>query len=203
MPAFGGNRGGKRREDGLAPGSAEAIAADRDKEAARKRKERAERARLAQPPPLPAAGESAPGAMAPAMPGQQPVLVAAVPSTFVAWEAEKLKRLTDQVLDTIEDLDVDSFVKVATAGKLPDPVLKKLAKDSRWHPVGKGMLKSSAPRLAAKYLNKTGISAEYQEEMEFSGGAVLILKQRNALMKELREMVAELKAALAKSEEKK
>ena len=52
-PLFGGFRGGRKRKDGLAPGSSEAIEADREKD--RLRKER-QRSRSVEPPALPAAG---------------------------------------------------------------------------------------------------------------------------------------------------
>ena len=52
-PLFGGFRGGRKRKDGLAPGSPEAIEADREKD--RVRKER-QRSRQVEPPALPAAG---------------------------------------------------------------------------------------------------------------------------------------------------
>src|SRR5581483_9808460 len=53
----GGLKGGRRRDDGLVPGSKEAVAADRERDAERKRRERD--ARRGDPPALPSA--SVPG----------------------------------------------------------------------------------------------------------------------------------------------
>src|SRR5258707_9089158 len=71
-PLFGGNRGGKKRLDGLAPGSPEAIEADRKKDAERKRTRREAVQRVAEPPPLPSAGAPAPGANLAPGSGQSP-----------------------------------------------------------------------------------------------------------------------------------
>src|SRR5579872_2301004 len=52
----GGLRGGKKRDDGLVPGSPEALEADKKKDAERKRKEREEAKRATDPAPIPPVG---------------------------------------------------------------------------------------------------------------------------------------------------
>jgi len=52
-PLFGGYRGGRKRKDGLVPGSPEALAADREKDRLRKERQREREGAAAEPPPLP------------------------------------------------------------------------------------------------------------------------------------------------------
>src|SRR5579862_2754249 len=54
VPLYGGNRGGKKRRDGLVPGSPEALEADRKADRDRKQQERDSKRRLAPQPALPA-----------------------------------------------------------------------------------------------------------------------------------------------------
>ena len=201
---FGGNASGKKRADGLKPGSPAAIEADKAKDRERKRRDREARAAAAEPPPLGSApaGNAMPGAsQAPGgdFPPDNVVAFAAV----AAWEADKLKPLTDQLIGLVEDLDVSSFSKTARAGALPEKVIKKIECDSEWPRAGKLMLERSTPKLAAKWMNKTGLSAEFQDEMEFMGGCSAILISRQKLMKELRAMIEDFKAAAPPATEKK
>src|SRR5439155_22316338 len=78
VPRFGGLRGGKPRTDGLIPGSPEAAAADRERDARRKRQRR-DTVKPPEPAPLPSqaapvAGPAAtPVVRVTAHPGMSPV----------------------------------------------------------------------------------------------------------------------------------
>ena len=199
VPLFGGNASGKKRADGLKPGSPEAIAADKERDAKRKRDERAAARAAAEPAALPSAAPVSPGASpAASLPVDFGATVTA--AAVVAWEAEKLAPLTSQLIGLVEDIDVGSFTKVARAGELPEKVVKKIEADSHWPRAGKMMLERAAPKLAAKWMNQTGVSAAYQDEMELMAGLSAVIVSRQKLMKELRELVAQFKAESGKAE---
>ncbi len=100
---FGGHKGGgKKRADGLIAGSPEAIAADKAKDAERKRLDRAAKKAAALPPPLPSATGAALNApvAAPVDNAAVPPVAAGAPDgvplglvpTFVAWTGTMLAR---------------------------------------------------------------------------------------------------------------
>src|SRR4051812_5498640 len=104
VPKFGGNRGGKARTDGLAPGSPEALEADKKKD--RERKQAARKTiSVAEPPALPAAGQkgvySVPPSPGSAVPGTSGPVAQAAPAP-VPWQPETLKPLFDQLVATCE-----------------------------------------------------------------------------------------------------
>lgn len=63
--------------------------------------------------------------------------------------------------------------------------------------MAKALLKSSIPRLAAKWLNRTGISAEYQDELAVLTAVILIVKQGSSVNAHFEELVLEMKKAKA------
>jgi hypothetical protein len=114
---FGGHKGGgKKRADGLVAGSPEAIAADKEKNAARMREKRAQEKAAALPPALPSApapatnpalppaGDSGPVPAAPAdtfVPAAAVGTVATAPM-FVPWSQrvlEKPAKLLTKIID--------------------------------------------------------------------------------------------------------
>ena len=107
---FGGLRGGRKRKDGLVPGSPEALAADREKDAARKREAR-ERDRLANPDVIPSAlPSSAPATAAPAQNAAAPPAdnlgALAVPESFeaISWHSKDVEPLVNELVELTEEL---------------------------------------------------------------------------------------------------
>ncbi len=199
---FGGLRDGKRRKDGLTPGSPEAKAADRAKDAERKRLSRASQ-RGAEPPPLPSAratventpqtqaGDSGP------MPG-----IASVPGGPVPWDSQTLKPLFDQLIPTVEKLCVTKISNMATQARLPGELVRDIERDATWSEPAKKALTLSGPQLAAKYLNKTGISAENQPEVIFFTAAITIASGHAMIMKRLEKLIVIANANAQKPETK-
>lgn len=56
----------------------------------------------------------------------------------------------------------------AVKASLPTSLLKEIERDARWSNTAKTALTVSAPQVAAKWLNKAGISAENQPEVVLS-----------------------------------
>lgn len=184
----GGLPGGKPREDGLKPGSPEALAADRKKDADRKRAARAVANRLRpEPPALPSA---VPGATQ--TPGNSPAAAPGSPvdPAFVPWQADIIKPLVEDLLEAAEESRVAQFAaKCKQLGDMPK-LIKEIEGDAHFPKAAKVLLVTSLPRLAAKWLNKSGISAEYQDELAVATAFLLIIKQDRATNAKLDKLIA-------------
>lgn len=181
-PLFGGLRGGHGRKDGLIPGSPEAREADRKKDRLRKQRQRNGGVATAQPDPpalrsaVEGEAQAAPGALAvsPGVEGAPPL----------AWDAKMLAPLFEQLIPTIEDLTVHQVAVKAAKCRLPPEIVREIEADAKWSAPAKKALELSAPQVAARLLNKTGISAENQPEVIFltaissiMAGQIMILKR--------------------------
>lgn len=186
VPAFGGLRGGKARADGLVPGSKAALAADREKERVRKANQRA---RLrADPSPLPgvAPGQDTAGPMGGgAVPGGPAPAGPAMP-----WQAEALKPVFDQLLPTLEQLTMNQLAGRAEKARLPAELVREIERDARWSEPAKKALEIGCPQLAAKYLNKTGVGAEYQPEIVVGTALAAIVSTHTLLLRKLDQLIA-------------
>lgn len=162
-PLFGGLRGGRKRLDGLVPGSPEAIEADKKKERERKAKYRAQ-LKIEDPPALPSALPVVEGA--PQTVGlPQGAVPAVVVSGAVPWVASKLGPLFRRLISTAEKVLSYQITSRARKASLPSGLVKEIEIEAKWSDMSKEALQEALPELAAKYLNKTGISAEYQPEI--------------------------------------
>ncbi|HVV00140.1 MAG TPA: hypothetical protein VHH88_02185 [Verrucomicrobiae bacterium] len=185
VPLFGGRRGGRAREDGLVPGSPEAVAADRKKDRERKRSERA-----ALPDPLPAKlalpsnPMQTPGAVV------DPVPVAAPePDTFVPWDSETLRPVLSELVATIEEMDAAHVTELANQAALPKELVREIAKDARYPTAAKKGIEIGGAEMGAKYLNKAGISAKNKGEVVFATALVSIIASRRSLNKRLEKLI--------------
>ncbi len=195
MQKLGGNPGGKPRQDGFAPGSPQAIAADREKERLKKQRQR-ERKRLeTPPPPLPTAD----AAKGPPVPDQVPPQAgiegtdnppASAPG-FVPWQAEALREFTDELIDATEDARVAKLAIKCKQAHLPADLMRKVESDCKFSPVAKKGLKLSTPQVAAKLLNASGISAAYQAEAVFVTSLAMILAQGKRVTARLDRLIAQ------------
>jgi hypothetical protein len=166
VPAFGGNRGGKARKDGLAPGSQAAKEADRKRDAERKRLAREEAARVAEPPPLPSAVQTENGSVPP--PANS--LVAGAPGPAapedapVPWDPASLRPLFEELIEGAEESRVNKLRSMATKAALPDKLVAEIARDAKYSPTCKRTMILTAPNVTAKAMNRIGISGKYSDE---------------------------------------
>lgn len=187
VAAYGGNRGGRPRKDGLAPGSPEADEADRKKNRDDKRLSRQTAAKVAEPPPLPSAVTSEPGATPSPTPNLSPNAPGADPPP-VPWQPETLTGLVDQLVEAAEENRVGNYLARCAEAGLTPKLTKEIEKDAHFPPIAKTLLKQAIPRLSAKWLNRTGLSAEWQDEISVLTAIILIVKQNaqtNARFEEL------------------
>lgn len=195
----GGLRGGKKRDDGLTPGSPEAAEADRKKDAERKQRERDEaRTALEATQRLPSKLDGLPNPNA--APSGSPVAGAVSEARpFVPWTPDIVRPFTAELIPVVEAVDANGLVEDAKK-KLPEAFVKEVKKDAGWPAAAKKILDGALPRLAAKYLNKTGISAENADEVAVGSAVVMILHSRNALKDRMSKIAEELKHMQKKNE---
>ncbi len=125
-PLFGGYRGGRKRKDGLVPGSPEALAADREKDRLRKERQREREGAAAEPPPLPGVAGAAPpppGAVDPGAASGEP--------QSLPWESKLLEPLFAQLLPSLESLSVNQIAGKAAKAKLPGALVTEIERDAR------------------------------------------------------------------------
>jgi hypothetical protein len=187
-------RGGRPRQDGLTPGSPEAKEADKKRDRERKQPARQEAAKVVPPPPLPSAlaGPAGPG-QAPAAPGS-----AATPGQSAApipWRPETLTGLVDELIDAAEENTVADYLARCNEAGLTEKLTKEIVADARFPKLAKTLLKDAIPRLTAKWMNKTGISAEYQDEVSVLTALILIVKHRTSSDARFEELISEVKKA--------
>lgn len=190
MPLFGGFTGGRIRKDGLRPGSPEALAADREKDRLRKNRANAaarQSAAAANPAPLPAAvageGQTPLGGVGtgPSLPFDG--------SGVTPWDSQTLKPLFDQLLPAVEALTVRQIVERADKAKLPGAVVKEIEKDAAWAEPSRKALAVAAPQVAAKWLNKSGVSAENQPELVMGTALAAIIVGQQATLRRLDKLI--------------
>lgn len=187
VPLFGGFRGGRKRKDGLPPGSPEAIEADKEKD--RLRKERV-RVRLAGvPAPLPSAAPGAPGP-APEVGGGPDDGSGFDAATPVPWNASSLAPLFSQIIPAAESLATGQIISRAIKAKLPAQAVREIEAECKWAEPAKKALEIEWPRLAAKWLNKTGVSSENQPEVVCLSALAVIGVSHVKLLQRLDKLVA-------------
>jgi hypothetical protein len=193
VPLFGGHRGYKRREDGLVPGSPEAIEADRKKDRERKARAAAAKKAVVEPAPLPSAS---PGALGPVPPAGHSLAAAPVGEVApaVPWLPEMLKPLTDELIDAAEERRVGKFTELAREAKLSEKIVKEIGSDSEFPAVAKKGLSLSLPKVVSKWLNKLGISAENEPEITLTSSLVAIWLQGRKLEERLVKLAETAKA---------
>lgn len=196
-PLFGGYRGGRPRKDGLAPGSPEAIAADREKDRQRKARSRAAQAQ-AQPAPLPSASQAqAVPSPAPAPAGDPPPLAAPDGSAFIPWQAGMLEPLFRQLVPAAEQMSVQQITARAEKAHLDKELIADVADSAKWNAMSKKALEASGPQVAAKWLNKMGLSAENQAEVIFGTALASIVAGQVMVIKKLDKLIASANPAPA------
>lgn len=74
-------------------------------------------------------------------------------------------------------------------------LIKEIEADAHFPKSAKVILKNALPRLAAKWLNKSGISAEYQDEVACVTALLLIVQHDRKMSGKLDELIAIARAS--------
>ncbi len=152
---FGGNKG--RKPTGFKPGSPEALAAKRARDAARKRQERAVKAAAEAPPPLP--GSTAPVALPEQSATSTPSGPVAVDAAAEAprWCSADFNEVAPQLVELGEAWRVDAICRKCVAAKLPRKVVEEFERDASFPPTSKKALSGSLPGTLADAFNAIGV----------------------------------------------
>lgn len=125
-------------------------------------------------------GEQMPGA-----PGEAAVLDA----DFVPWIAKDVADFTDKLVELAEARRVTQFLQIAREAQLPPRLIAEIEKRSHYPTSTKEGLQGCLAECAAKWLNKTKVSAKNKEEAKLLFCIVTIQLQGVLLKRDLREMI--------------
>lgn len=82
--------------------------------------------------------------------------------------------------------------KCKQLGDMPK-LVKEIQADAQFPKTAKVLLVTSLPRLAAKWLNKAGISAEYQDELACVTAVLIIVKHDRETSAKLDKLILQIK----------
>ena len=92
----------------------------------------------------------------------------------------------------------------AQKARLPGDLVRDIQHDATWPAVAKKGLEMSAPRVAAKVLNATGISSEHQDVVVLLSSITMIGGRHLQLLRRMDKIIAaQTAAAAAKAPEEK
>ena len=106
------------------------------------------------------------------------------------WQAGDLLPVTRNAVPLFEALCQKPVLKKARRANLPKEVLAEIERDSRWPDGSKKMLADTGSALAAKYLNKSGVSAAFKDEVNFGVALCSIAAGQIALQRRLDALIA-------------
>ena len=84
---------------------------------------------------------------------------------MVPWTGTQLAPVFAELVPVVEKIMVGQVKGKATAANLPATEVKAICQEAEWNDVTRKALELSAPAVAAKWLNKSGVSAEHQDEV--------------------------------------
>jgi hypothetical protein len=118
-------------------------------------------------------------------------------TAFVPWQADTLKPLVEKLLTAAEEGRVAQYAaKCKQLGDMPK-LVKEIQDDAQFPAAAKVLLATSLPRLAAKWMNKSGISAEYQDEVACVTAILLIIQHDRKTSAKLDKLIEQTKPAKA------
>lgn len=118
---------------------------------------------------------------------QQPVTV--------PWDPQLIKPLLEKMIEAAENGRLAKFtIRCQRLGDMPK-LIKEIEQDAHMPPEAKAMLSVSLPRCAAKWLNKSGVSAEYMDEISILTACVLIWSHDRKADQRLEKLLAEMQKA--------
>lgn len=114
------------------------------------------------------------------------------------WKPELLTNLLDELMKAAEEGRVSQFMAKCEEAGITGKLFDEIEKDAHFPKGAKILLKDALPRLAAKWLNRSGISAEYQDEAAVITAILLIIQNDRKNSSKLDELIAQRKAEAEK-----
>lgn len=112
----------------------------------------------------------------------------------VLWTPNTLRPLLEAIVPAAEKLALAQLR--AEAVKLSPAAERLVAEKGRWGEVAVAALKEGGAALGAKYMNLTGISAEYAPEVQFGAAVASVLVGHLTLLEELRALAVAKRNAI-------
>lgn len=100
-----------------------------------------------------------------------------------------------ELLDAAEEGRVQSFLVRCEQEGLTGKLVKEIERDAHFPKTAKIILKQSLPRLACKWLNKAGISAENQDEVLTLTAVLLVVQSDRRVSQRLSKAAEDLRTA--------
>ena len=196
---FGGNRGGRKRKDGLVPGSPEAREADLKRDRDRKNEANEAKRQAPRPAALPSAtvagsqDKSSPQGQDAQTPGPG---VAGVPGVDLgAWTAPEAQPIVTHALPVLEHLRIARRVNKLREAKLPANIIAQVRSDSAWPETVKATLQSSLPGSLSKFLNFAGVPKIFKDELASLPAVALLIQHESDVDARLDRLLEAHKAA--------
>lgn len=163
----------------------------RDRKRAQRLKKTASGASSQLPPTLPPSLPSTPPTAADSVsPKTIPVtglpLAEIVPP--VSWNEQELAEITAELIETLEQWDKSSDVKKARALNIGGRLLEQIEADAGIPKFCKTIWKKYLPKMAAKWLNKSGVSSEYEAETALALSALYYIYDKSQRGKEIKKL---------------
>lgn len=201
---FGGNVGRKAviLPAGMVEGSPEHLQWKRDKEAARKRKERADKKLVTPPPVLPPSTapitDAAPG---PADSQSLPVFTDA-PVPVVEWLPADFNDCAPEVVELLESAIIEYNTSLAADGGLPKKVVDKIAVDSSFPRGSKDSLRRTSPAMLAKFANSARLPVALKPYVSGVPSLFIIGVGQWKMVREIKRLIEEDKKLRSPGPEK-
>ena len=116
----------------------------------------------------------------------------------MAWQPEMLKPLFEQLIPTVETMTVAQVTSRAEKARLPGALVKEIEENAAWNEAARKALELAGPQVAAKWMNKTGISAENQPEVVLGTAVAAIVASHVLLLRRLDKLIAVANAPTVK-----
>jgi hypothetical protein len=102
-----------------------------------------------------------------------------------------LKPALQELIPLLEELDVAGITEKCQQANLPKDLVKEISRDAHWPAVGKKNVELGGAEVAAKWLNKIGISSTNKGEVFLIAGLAGIYGSRRMLTARLDKLIAQ------------
>lgn len=100
-----------------------------------------------------------------------------------------VKEFSDELVAAWEEHRVSKFTSAGKEAALPEPLIRQIRTDCRFQDGSRRVVQKAIPRVACKWLNRAGVSAEYADEVALVTALGAILVQGRKLQTKLDEII--------------
>ena len=111
------------------------------------------------------------------------------------WQPDALRDILSELIEAAEENRVAKYVAAVTEAGLMPKLVREIEADAHFPNTAKMLLKRSLPKLAAKWLNKAGLSAEFEDELSCVTAVILIVGHDRKFSAKVREIIVSFHSA--------